>query len=127
MKLTTKDAEFLVALRQFMDEKELAIEMRSRGIKRLVLRKNYGDRIEHRFGMSRQGVRWRFQRLFNDIYVSAYVTICWIESNFGTELREKVMAIAQERIELQKEAIESSARSDWRKNKEEMTSGQHED
>jgi hypothetical protein len=60
-----------------------------------------------RFGMTRQGVRWRFQRLFNEIYVHAYITICWVESNFGTELREKALAIARERLELQKRRIEA--------------------
>jgi hypothetical protein len=48
--------------------------------------------------MTRQGVRWRFQRLFNEIYVSAYETIYWIESQFGTALRQDALAIARERI-----------------------------
>jgi len=102
MKLTEKDRVFLERLRCLLDEKDLSIELKEDGLKRLVLRKNYGDRIEQAFGLTRQGVRWRFQRLFNEIYVHAYITICWVESNFGTELREKALAIARERLELQK-------------------------
>jgi hypothetical protein len=54
--------------------------------------------------MSRQGVRWRFYRLFNEIYIEAYEIIFWVESNFGTELRQKAMEIARERVELRKKA-----------------------
>jgi len=63
-----------------------------------------GDHIERHFGVTRQGVRWRFQRLFNDIYVEAYERIWWIESHFGTELRQHAIAIAKERIELRRRA-----------------------
>jgi len=104
MKLTLKDREFLERLKSLLEEKQLAIELRRDGIKRLVLRQNYGDRIERQFKMTRQGVRWRFQRLFNEIYVSAYETVFWVESNFGTELRHQAIEIARERIVLRKKA-----------------------
>jgi hypothetical protein len=104
MKLTLKDKAFLEKLKALVDENNLWIELKEGGFKRLVLRNNYGSHIETRFGMTRQGVRWRFQRLFNDIYVNAYLTIFWIESNFGTELRQKAIAIAKEQIELRKKA-----------------------
>ena len=107
MKLTEKDRLFLERLRRLLDEKDLFIELKENGIKRLVLRHNYGDRISQTFGMTRQGARWRFQRLFNEIYVQAYITICWVESSFGTELREKALAIARERLEWQKKHLES--------------------
>jgi hypothetical protein len=68
------------------------------------LRKNYGDRIGEAFGITRQGVRWRFQRIFSEIYIQAYETIFWIESLFGTELRQKALEIARERVELRKKA-----------------------
>jgi len=87
-----------------MDEKSLWIELVDDGLKHLVLRKNYGDHIEGCFGMTRQGIRWRFQRLFNEIYTSSLETILWMESLFGTELRQKAMAIARERAELRKKA-----------------------
>ena len=104
MKLTVKDKEFLERLKSLLDEKELAIDLRRDSIKRLVLRKNYGDKIESQFRMTRQGVRWRFQRLFNEIYVSAYETVFWVESSFGTTLRGSAMEIARDRIALRKQA-----------------------
>jgi hypothetical protein len=104
MKLTLKDKDFLERLRQLVKAKELSIELKQDGMKRLVLRQNYGDKIESEFGMTRQGVRWRFQRLLNEIYVEAYQTIYLIESQFGTELRQKALEIARERVELRKKA-----------------------
>jgi hypothetical protein len=107
MKLTIKDQEFLEHLKKLMETKDLSIELRDLGSKYMILRQNYGDKIESVFGMSRQGVRWRFQRLFNDIYVSAYCTIFWIESHFGVELRQMALAIAKEQVALRKEAQKS--------------------
>ena len=104
MKLTLKDKDFLERLRRLMESKDLSIELKQDGIKRLVLRQNYGDKIESEFGMSRQGVRWRFQRLFLEIYVSSYESIYLIESQFGTELRQKALEIARERVELRRKA-----------------------
>ena len=104
MKLTAKDKEFVERLRAVLDQKQLSIEMKDDGRKRLILRQNYGDKIEHDFGMSRQGVRWRFQRLFNEVYVEAYERVWWIESIFGAELRHHAVAMAKERIELRKKA-----------------------
>jgi len=102
MKLTIKDKEFLEKLKTALEDKELSIELKFDGASRLVLRKNYGDRIEKDFQMTRQGVRWRFQRLFNEIYVSAYETIYWIESQFGTALRKDALMIAKEQIKERK-------------------------
>jgi len=102
MKLTQKDKDFLERLKVLLDSKDLAVEMKDDGYKRLVLRQNYGDKIETSFKMSRQGVRWRFQRLFNDIYVSAYTSIYMIESQFGTQLRQQALAIVKERVEMRK-------------------------
>ena len=104
MKLTCKDKDFLERLKKLLDEKELAIELKEDGIKRLVLRQNYGDKVEKTFNMSRQGVRWRFYRLFNEVYVSAYETIYFVETFFGTELRQMAIEIARERVELRKKA-----------------------
>lgn len=104
MKLTVKDKEFLERLKPLLDSKELDIELKKGGLKHLVLRQNYGDKITSCFNMTRQGVRWRFQRLFNEIYVSSYETIYWLESLFGTELRQKALEIAKERVELRKKA-----------------------
>jgi hypothetical protein len=104
MKLTIKDKDFLERLKSLFDSKDLDIGLKKDGLKRLVLRQNYGDKIEACFGTTRQGVRWRFQRLFNEIYVSAYETIFWVESNFGTNLRQKAIEIAKERVAMRKNA-----------------------
>jgi hypothetical protein len=91
-------------LRALFEAKELSVELKENGLKKLVLRQNYGDRIESYFNMTRQGIRWRFQRLFNEIYVEAYQTIYVVESLFGTELRQKALEIARERVSLRKKA-----------------------
>ncbi len=106
MKLTTKDRDFLDRLRALLDEGVLRIEFREDGLRRLILRQYYGTYVEQRFGMSRQGVRWRFKRLLNEIYPSSYETILWVESTFGVDLRSKAMAIAKQRVELRKKTTE---------------------
>ena len=102
MKLTQKDKDFLERLRGLLDAKDLTVELKEDGYKRLVLRQNYGDKIESSFRMSRQGVRWRFQRLFNGVYIDALEAIIIVESQFGTGLRHQAMAIAKERVEMRK-------------------------
>jgi hypothetical protein len=104
MKLTGKDKDFLERLRALLDSKDLSIELKNDGLNRFILRKNYGDKIEQGFGLTRQGVRWRFNRLFNEIYISIYEALFFIESNFGTELRSIALTIAKERIALRKKA-----------------------
>lgn len=104
MKLTSKDKDFLERLKSLLEEKELSIDLKEDGYKRLVLRQNYGDKVEKVFKLSRQGVRWRFYRLFNEIYIEAYQVIFFVESNFGTELRQMAIEIARERVELRKKA-----------------------
>ena len=104
MKLTVKDKEFLEKLKRLLEEKDLKIDLKEDGFKRFILRENYGDKIEGTFNMTRQGIRWRFYRLFNDIYVSAYETIYFVESYFGTDLRQMAIDIAKERISFRKKA-----------------------
>jgi len=104
MKLTQKDKAFLECLSQLVEEGTLWIELTEDGEKRLVLRQNYGEKVESAFGLSRQGVRWRFQRIFNDIYTNAYLTILSIEADFGAALRSQAMAIARQRCELRQKA-----------------------
>ena len=105
MKLTEKDKEFIEKLKMLIKERDLKIELKEDGLKRFVLRRNYGDKIERIFGLTRQGIRWRFQRLLGDIYISAYVTIYWVESLLGTELRTMALEIAKQRVELRKKAL----------------------
>ena len=103
LKLTVKDKDFLEKLKSLLEAKELEINLKEDGLKRFVLRQNYGDKVEKVFGMIRQGVRWRFQHL-SDIYISSYETLYFIESNFGTELRPMALEIARERVALRKKA-----------------------
>jgi hypothetical protein len=105
MRLTQKDKDFIESLKALCDSKDLSVELVEDGLKRLVLRQNYGDKIQSNFKMSRQGVRWRFFRLFNEIYVSSYETIYFIESHFGPELRQHAIEIAKQRVELRKKAL----------------------
>ena len=46
MKLTLKDKDFLEKLKVLLESKELSIELKEDGVKRLVLRQNYGDKIQ---------------------------------------------------------------------------------
>ena len=103
MKLTVKDKDFLEKLKRLLEEKELAIGLKEDGFKRLVLHQNYGDKVEKCFGMSRQGVRWRFHHMM-EMYVGAYEGIYFLESNFGPGLRPMALEIARERVALRKKA-----------------------
>jgi len=105
VKLTEKDKTFLETLRQLTDSKDLWVELKPDQPSRMVLKGAYGEKIHKAFRMTRQGVRWRFWRLFNDIYVSAFETILFIEKAFGTELREHAIRISKERHALRQEAV----------------------
>jgi len=61
--------------------------------------------------MSRQGVRWRFHRLFNEIYVSAFETILFIERIFGTQLREHAIRISKGRYALRQQIARNGFQS----------------
>ena len=117
MKLTIKDKDFLERLKPLFDTKDLDIDLKKDGFKRLVLRQNYGDKITSCFNMSRQGVRWRFHRIFSEAYVESYQTIYLIESLFGTELRQKAMEIARERVEIRKKAQKMGHFDSYRREK----------
>ena len=110
MKLTEKDAAFLEQLRQLMLSKDLWVEFKPGEPSYMVLKGTYGEKIHKTFRMTRQGVRWRFQRLFNSVYVEAFETILMIEKVFGTELREYAIKISKERYALQQEAPISGIR-----------------
>ncbi|MGB2987951.1 MAG: hypothetical protein WBE26_18945 [Phycisphaerae bacterium] len=105
MKLTEKDREFLELLRGLMQSHDLSVELKNDRPSYMVLRGTYGDKINRAFRMTRQGVRWRFQRVFNDIYVAAFSTILLIEKTFGTELREHAIRISKERYALRQELM----------------------
>ena len=88
-----------------METKDLWVELKPDKPGYMVLKGTYGEKIHKTFGVSRQGVRWRFYRLFNQVYVEAFETILFLEKVFGTELREYALKISKERYVLRQEAL----------------------
>ena len=84
-------------LKNLMESKDLWVELKPGRPSYMVLKGTYGEKIHKTFRMTRQGVRWRFQRLFSHVYVEAFETILMIEKAFGTELREYAVRISRER------------------------------
>jgi hypothetical protein len=74
----------------------------------MVLKGTYGQKIHETFRVTRQGVRWRFQRLFNGVYVEAFLTILMIEKIFGTQLRDYAIRISKERYNLRQQTLQRS-------------------
>ena len=105
MKLTAKDKEFLEELRKLMESKDLWVELKPGRPSYMVLKGTYGEKIHKTLRMTRQGVRWRFQRLFNHVYVEAFETILMIEKTFGMQLREYAVRISKERYEARQEIL----------------------
>jgi hypothetical protein len=77
----------------------------------MVLRGTYGQKIHKTFGVTRQGVRWRFQHLLGRIYTEAFETILFIEAVFGTELRDYAIRISRERYALRQKAVQPPLRN----------------
>ncbi|MFC1761159.1 hypothetical protein ACFL6U_03665 [Planctomycetota bacterium] len=88
-----------------MDSKDLWVELKPASPSYMVLKGTYGEKINKAYRMTRQGVRWRFQRLFNSVYVEAFETILMIEKVFGTQLRDHAVRISRERYEARREAM----------------------
>ena len=103
MKLTEKDKTFLENLKKLMKSKDLWVELKPGRPSYMVLKGTYGEKIHKTFRMTRQGVRWRFYRPFNQVYVDAFSTILMIEKTFGTQLREYAVKISRETYELRRE------------------------
>ncbi len=106
MKLTAKDKEFLERLRALLDQDALWIERTVESPMYFLLKGSYGEHIAGKFRLTRQGVRWRFFRLFNQIYVSAYETIIFVEKELGTRYRQDAVVIARDRYQLWRKALE---------------------
>ncbi len=117
MKLTEKDASFLEHIRMLMDSKDLRVELKLGSPSRMILRGTYGEKIHKIFGVSRQGVRWRFQRLFGDIYVEAFLVITAIEKIFGSQLRDYAIRISKERYALRQESLKQGGNISGRNEK----------
>ena len=103
MKLTEKDKQFLERLRRLTESNDLWVDLKSGSPSYMVLRGTYGEKIHQTFRMTRQGVRWRFWRLFNDVYVSAFESILFVELTFGSQLRESAIRISKERFAIRQE------------------------
>jgi hypothetical protein len=88
-----------------MESKDLWIDLKPDEPSYMVLKGTYGKKIHKTFKVSRQGVRWRFQRLFNHVYVEAFLTILMIEKTFGAQLREYAIRISKEKYALRREAL----------------------
>ncbi len=86
-----------------MESKDLRVELKPDNPSYMVLKGTYGGNVYRAFRMTRQGVRWRFGRIYNDIYVSAFETILFIEKTFGSQLREHAIRISRERYALRQE------------------------
>ena len=111
MKLTEKDKAFLENLKKLMESKDLWVQLKPGNPSCMVLHGTYGQKIYKAFGMTRQGVRWRFWRVMNDVYVSAFETILLIERTFGTQLREHAIRISRERFALRQQIARSGFQS----------------
>ena len=107
MRLSGKDMEFLERLRELLDADVVWIERTADQPSRFVLRGNYGSRVEDRFRLTRQGVRWRFQRLFNDLYVDSFAVLLFIEKQLGPRFRQDALVIAHERFVLRQKALQN--------------------
>lgn len=98
-------------MRRLLESQDLQVELRPGRPSYMVLKGTYGERIHQAFRMTRQGVRWRFQRLLGDIYVSAFETILFIETTFGPQLREHAIRISRERYELRQQITRNGFQS----------------
>ncbi len=111
MKLTEKDKTFLETFKPLIHSKDLSVELKPDRPSRMVLRGTYGEKIHRAFRMTRQGVRWRFQRLFSDVYVNAFETVLFVEKTFGPQLRDHAIRVSKERYALRQKAREVSFQS----------------
>ena len=105
MKLTDKDRDFLEKLKALVESHDLWVELKPGRRGYMVLKGTYGEKIHKTFRMTRQGVRWRFYRLFNEVYVEAFETILFLEKTFGTQLRDYAVRMSKERYALRQENL----------------------
>ena len=91
-------------MKKLTESKDLWVELKPDEPSYMVLKGTYGEKIHKTFRVTRQGVRWRFQRLFNHVYVEAFLTILMIEKIFGTQLREYAIKISKEQHKLRQES-----------------------
>ena len=98
-------------MKKLTESKDLWVELKPDEPGYMVLKGTYGEKIHKTFRVTRQGVRWRFQRLFNHVYVEAFLTILMIEKIFGTQLREYAVRISKEKYTLRQKALRRNIES----------------
>ena len=98
-------------MKKLTESKDLWVELKPDEPGYMVLKGTYGEKIHKTFRVTRQGVRWRFQRLFNQVYVEAFLTILMIEKIFGAQLREYAIKISKEKYALRQEAMKMGFQS----------------
>jgi hypothetical protein len=106
--MSEKDKVFLEKLRKLMDSKELRVELICGQPSYMILKGTYGEKIHKTFGVTRQGVRWRFQHLFGKKYVESFETIMFVEKIFGSQLRDYATRISKERYALRQRVLQRS-------------------
>ena len=106
--MSEKDKVFLEKLRKLIDSKDLRVELRSGQPSYMILKETYGEKIHKTFGVTRQGVRWRFQHLFGKKYVESFETIMFVEKFFGYQLRDYAIRISKERYALRQRVLQRS-------------------
>ena len=106
--MSEKDKDFLEKLRQLMESKDLRVELQPGQPSYMILKGTYGDKVHKTFGVTRQGVRWRFQHLFGKKYVESFETIMFIEKIFGTQLRDYAIRISKERYAMRQKVLQNS-------------------
>jgi len=107
-----------------MESHELWVDLRAARPSYMVLRGTYGTKVHRTFRVSRQGLRWRFQKLFNRNYVDAFETILFVETTYGTELRDHAIRISKERYALRQELMRLGFRSADRMARDDSALGQ---
>ena len=94
-------------MKKMMDSKDLKVVLKPGEPSCMVLKGTYGEKIHKTFGVTRQGVRWRFQHLFGRKYIGAFETIIFIEKIFGSQLRDYAIRISRERYALRQKALQT--------------------
>ncbi|MDO8303815.1 MAG: hypothetical protein Q7T18_11285 [Sedimentisphaerales bacterium] len=92
-------------LKELIDSGDLRVELKVGRPSSMVLKGTYGEKIHKIFGMTRQGVRWRFQHIFGREYVEAFEAVLFIEKIFGSQLREYAMRISREKYSLRQKML----------------------
>ena len=98
-------------LKKLTESKDLWVELKPESPSYMVLKGTYGKKVHKTFRVTRQGVRWRFQRLFNHVYVEAFLTVLMIEKIFGSQLREYAVRISKEKYALRQQTLQRNIES----------------